>query len=87
MLEDRLYEVLACLRDRLAVSSFNVALLMPPIAPAEEDWEGFPTIARVVDRGPAGRRTSDIGSIELYASTVVSSDPFDVARVMKEALG
>jgi len=85
-LEDRLYEVLACLRDRLAVSSFNVVLLMPPIAPVEEDWEGFPTIARVVDRGPAGRMTSDIGSIELYASTVVSSDPFEVARVLKGAM-
>ncbi len=85
-LKDRLYDVLACFRDRLGVSSFNVALLMPPIAPVEDDWGGFPIIARVVDRGAKGSGVSDIGGMELYASTVVSSDPFDVARVVKAAL-
>ena len=86
-LKDRLYYVLACFRDQLGVSSFNVVLLMPPIAPAGEDWDGFPTIARVVDRGAAGSRASDIGSVELYASTVVSSDPFEVARTARAAFG
>ena len=86
-LKDRLYDVLACFRDQLGVNSFNVALLMPPIAPVGEDWDGFPTIARVVDRGAAGSRTSDIGSVELYASTVVSSDPFEVARTARAAFG
>lgn len=85
-LKDRLYDMLACFRDRLGVVSFNVALLMPPIAQVEEDWEGFPTIARIVDRGAAGNTTSDFGSVELYASTVVSSDPFEIARMVERAL-
>ncbi len=86
-LKERLYEVLACFRDRMGVTSFNAALLMPPIAPVEEDWEGFPAIARVVDRGSPGSKASDIGTMELYASSVISSDPFDVAQVVREGLG
>ena len=86
-LEERLYEVLACFRDRMGVASFNVALLVPPIAEVGEDWGGFPAIARIVDRGDPKSRASDIGTMELYASSVISSDPFEVARVIREALG
>jgi hypothetical protein len=84
--EEALYEVMACFRDRLGVTSFNIAVLMPPIAPVEEDWEGFPVIARIVDRGSISSGASDIGTMELYASTVISSDPFEVARVLRDAL-
>jgi len=86
-LKERLYEVLACFRDRMGVTSFNAALLLPPIAPVDEDWGGFPAIARVVDRGSTRSKASDIGTMELYASSVISSDPFDVARVVRGALG
>ncbi|KPJ52989.1 MAG: hypothetical protein AMJ37_02010 [Dehalococcoidia bacterium DG_18] len=86
-LEERLYEVLACFRDRMGVTTFNAALFMPPIAPVEEDWRDFPTIARLVDRGNPKSKTSDIGAMELYASSVIASDPFDVARVVREAVG
>jgi len=85
-LAERLYEVLACFRDRMGVVSFNVALLLPPIAPVDEDWDGFPAIARLVDRGHPASRASDIGTMELYASSVISSDPFEVARIVGEAL-
>ena len=84
---ETLYEVLACFRDRMGVTFFNVALFMPPLTRAEEDWSDFPTIARVVDRGSAESKASDIGAMELYASSVISGDPFEVARVVKEALG
>ncbi len=86
-IEERLYEVLACFRDRMGVDSFNVALFMPPIVGVKEDWGDFPVIARIVDRGDSKSRTSDIGTMELYATSVISSDPFDVAQVMREALG
>jgi len=85
-LGETLYEVMACFRDSLGVSSFNIAVLLPPIAPVEEDWEGFPVIARIVDRGSAHSRASDIGTMELYASTVISSDPFEIARMLRPAL-
>ncbi len=85
-LKDRIYEALACLRDRLDVSSFNLILMMPPIAEVEDDWQGFPVIVRIVDRGDDESVTSDIGTMELYASSVVSCDPFKVTRVLRGAL-
>ncbi len=62
---------------------------------AEADWAAFPLIARFVDRGaplsptpgaatPFGvTPTSDIGGLELYGSSVIASDPFDVARALR----
>jgi hypothetical protein len=39
----------------------------------------------LVDRGDPGNRTCDIGSMELYAASVVSSDPFAVADALQRA--
>lgn len=85
-LKERLYEVLACFRDRLGVSSFNLGLVTPPLAETEESWEGFPVIAWLVDRGDPGSQASDVGGMEIYASSVVSSDPFELARELREYL-
>ncbi len=68
----------------LGVSSFNVAFYLPPAAPTGEDWSSFPVVIHVVDRGSLANRTSDIGAMELYAAPVVSSDPFQVARLLRE---
>ena len=65
----------------LGVRSFNVAFHMPPADPGEE-WRGFPTLAYLVDRGDPASRTSDMGAMELYAASVVASDPFGVARAL-----
>jgi len=78
--------VLACLRDRLGVTSFNLGLVTPPLAETEESWEGFPVIVRVVDRGDPKSQASDVGGIEIYASSVVSSDPFKLARQLRQCL-
>ncbi|MGD0116090.1 MAG: hypothetical protein ABSC13_08835 [Dehalococcoidia bacterium] len=86
-LKDRAYEVLTCLRDRLGVASFNLALYLPPIAPVDEDWSGFPAIVHVVDRGDLAERTSDIGAMELYAASVIAGDPLRLARLLKDTLG
>ncbi len=58
---------------------FNVAVSMPPFMKAK-GWEGFPFVTRVLCRGNPLQRTSDIGSMELYASSIISSDPYDVIR-------
>ncbi|MCA1716417.1 MAG: hypothetical protein LC781_05960 [Actinobacteria bacterium] len=68
----------------LGVSSFNVAFYLRPSASTEEDWSSFPVVIHVVDRGDPANRTSDIGAMELYAAPVISSDPFQVARLLKE---
>jgi len=47
----------------------------------------FPVLARLVDRGDPGNRTCDIGSMELYAASVIASDPFVVARSLQESTG
>jgi hypothetical protein len=72
--------------EALGVRAFNVAFYMPPLASADEDWSGFPTVVHLVDRGSPANRTSDIGAMELYAASVVASDPFRVAEVLRDGL-
>jgi galactose-1-phosphate uridylyltransferase len=79
-----LAEVLMRYKRDLGVSSFNVAFYLPPATSTDEDWSSFPVVIRIVDRGNPESHTSDIGAMELYAASVVSSDPFRVARLLKE---
>ena len=41
---------------------------------------------RIVDRGDPATRTNDIGAMELYAASVVSSDPLKLAQTLQDAL-
>lgn len=82
-LKERIYEVLSCYRDSFHILSFNLAVVAPPLAPTPESWEGFPVIARIVDRGDPRSRASDIGAMELYASSVVASDPIRLASMIR----
>ncbi|MFZ2070477.1 MAG: hypothetical protein WAV32_02510 [Halobacteriota archaeon] len=58
----------------MGVQSFNLAIF------TLHDYH----IIRLVDRGPLENRTSDIGAMELYAASVISSDPFKLTEVMCE---
>lgn len=66
----------------MGVVAHNMALYLPPLAPDGEDWRRFAPHARIVDRGDPGNRTSDIGAMELYAASVIASDPFRVADAL-----
>jgi hypothetical protein len=77
------YLALDALLRRLGTRSFSLALYWRPLDGVEEDWSGFPTIARIVDRGDPFSRTADIGAMELYAASVVSADPFAVAAALR----
>jgi hypothetical protein len=79
------YRVLKSYRDASGVSSFNVALYMRPIAEVAEDWQHFPVMFRVVDRGDPRSYTTDVGGMELYAASVIGSDPFSVVRDLRAA--
>ena len=81
-LYDEVYRVLESFRH-LGVKSFNVALIRPPLVPVEEDWSGFPVMVRLVDRGDPSNKTADFGGMELYAASVIASDPFRVAAFMR----
>ncbi len=82
-----LAQVLATLRDEMGVRSFNVGVLLPPLGAPQEGWEGFPVLARVVDRGGLDARTSDFGGMELFAESVVASDPFALAAALRAGTG
>ncbi len=73
---------LATLRD-LGVLAYNLACYLAPLSPDGNDWRRFPPIVRLVDRGDPASRTSDIGSMELYAASVIASDPFQVAQALR----
>ncbi len=76
--KDAIGKVLDSYLGKLGVQSFNLALYQRPLDMVGEDWEGFPAIVRIVDRGDLTVRTTDVGCMELYGSSVVSSDPFRV---------
>ena len=91
--QNAISDVLRAFLDALGVQSFNLALFQRPIDVAEttrswdgargwEDWDGFPAIVRVVDRGDLQARAADVGCMELYASSVLSSDPFSVIEAL-----
>lgn len=69
----------------LGVMAHDLALYLPPLAADGADWRRFPAVARIVDRGDPGNRTCDIGSMELYAASVIASDPFGVAGALHGA--
>ena len=66
----------------LDVTSYNLAVYMPPLGPTDPDWEGFPVLVHLVDRGSPEAKTVDVGAMELYTSSVVSSDPFALAAAL-----
>jgi galactose-1-phosphate uridylyltransferase len=90
-LKDSIYKVLRGFIERLGVQSFNLALYHKPFdstqdkpfAEAEEDWNGFPVVVRIVDRGDPNNKAADIGAMELYAASVIASDPFRVAEALR----
>ncbi len=84
-LKDQIYHVLVTFTQKLNVLSFNLALWMPPlVAPQGEDWSDFPVMVRLVDRGDLGKRVADFGGMELYAQSVIGTDPLYVAHILRQ---
>ena len=77
-----LARTLLAYRDRIGVRSFNLALWRPPLGIAP-GWEMVPPMARLVDRGHLAQRPSDIGAMELYATPIVGSDPFELIDALR----
>jgi hypothetical protein len=74
--------VLRAYLDVLDVQSFNLALYQRPIDVVQEDWDGFPAVVRIVDRGDLEVRTTDVGCMELYGSSVITTDPYQVIEAL-----
>jgi hypothetical protein len=82
-LERAVYLALATLIQRLGARSFNLALYHPPLDDGPQDWTDFPVVVRLVERRDPGVRTSDIGAFELFGASVIASDPFALAEVLR----
>jgi hypothetical protein len=78
-----LVETLRVMVQRMRVQAFNVAVFGPPLGDAVERWAGFPLVTRLVDRGDPTSDASDIAAMELFGSSVISSDPFEVAQALR----
>jgi hypothetical protein len=78
-----LFRALDTFINRMDVTAFNMAIYSPPLGETGEAWQGFPIIARLVDRGHPGDGASDVGAMELYAASVIKTDPFRVAEVLR----
>lgn len=81
--KNSLYTALALYRDQLGTVSFNLAVATPPLDRTRESWQDFPVMGWMVDRGSLDYRSSDIGSLELFAANSVGSDPFKLADQLK----
>jgi hypothetical protein len=79
-LADALHDVLRAYIEHGGMRGFNVAVWMPPLFEdpphTDEDWSGFPVIARVVDRGHPDAASSDMGAMDLFAQCVIADDPY-----------
>lgn len=82
-LKAALYGVLRTFVEDLGVQSFNLGLYQPPLADTPEDWDHFPIVARIIDRGRLQSNTSDIGSMEIFAQSVITTDPFPLAEALR----
>lgn len=84
-LTGEIYRVLACFRDCLNVKSFNVGIVFPPLGD-RTDWDEFPVIARMVDRGDTANTSSDFSAMEFYGANMVQSDPWETAGAVATEL-
>lgn len=85
-LADVVSDVLTTLKEKLAVASFNLSIILPPMEETAEVWSHMPIIVRIVDRGKLTTKTADFGVMELYAQSIVGTSPYDVFRELKKAL-
>jgi galactose-1-phosphate uridylyltransferase len=85
-LKEAMYHVLYTFVERLGVQCFNLILYQPPLAITPENWDGFPLIARIIDRGSLQTNTSDLGAMEMFAQSVVASDPFRVTDALEAGI-
>ena len=79
---DALARTLIGYRDRVGVTSFNLALWRPTLANTD-GWDAFPPLVRLVDRGDPFLRPSEIGAMELYGTPIVGSDPYDLIEALR----
>jgi hypothetical protein len=64
----------------MGVFSFNLSISSPSLNKKED----FQHITRIVDRGSLLKSTADMGGMELYGSSVVANDPYNIINILKD---
>lgn len=77
--KEAIYRVLRCYIDDLGVTSFNLVISCPAFGEIS-----FPYIIQIIDRGSIFKTTVDTGAMELYGSSVISDDPYNVIKSINE---
>jgi len=67
----------------LGVKSFNLITIFPTLK--DISWH-LPVLTRILDRGALENQISDIGGMELYSASIVSSDPFFLIKEIKKRI-
>jgi len=80
---DATYTALRHLIEQQGVRSFNLVAELPPLAPVTEAWGDARARVRVVDRGDPLSRMVNFGAMELYAGSIINTDPFALAAVLR----
>lgn len=73
-------KILKCFIESMGVFSFNLSISSPSLNKKED----FPHITRIVDRGSLLKSTADMGGMELYGSSVVANDPYNIINILKD---
>lgn len=76
------HRVIRLLNEELGVTSFNLVVTPRPLSGTSEDWSAMPVVAHIVDRGDPRRRAVDVGAVELFAASVITSDPFSLGELL-----
>lgn len=69
-----IFNILRCFIDVLGVHSYNLSIYCPP---RDREYD-FPYLIKIVDRGSIFRPPADMGGMELFGSTVVADDPYEI---------
>jgi len=82
--KEAVFKILRCYIEVLGVENFNLAVNCPQIN-IDDTYESsdFPYLIKIVDRGPLQSKTTDIGGMELYGSSVASNDPYHIMGSLK----
>ncbi|MGZ7049123.1 MAG: hypothetical protein ACXVHO_03860 [Methanobacterium sp.] len=76
-IKEMIYKILRCFIDELGVTSFNMVISCPAFGESS-----FPYMIQIVDRGSIFKTTVDTGAMELYGSSVISDDPYNVIKAV-----
>jgi hypothetical protein len=78
------YTALRALIDQHGIRSFNLVVYLPPFGTTDECWEEMHGVeVRLVDRGNPLSRMVNFGAMELFASSIITTDPFHVASSLR----